>query len=83
MSQTDYATEASFKVYIDYLALKLHFTSDKYDYHRSNGKTRASYDSYRTRKDVFYFYKLSKRKDYHEVMLANLLKNPNLWIGIF
>lgn len=76
----NYATEQSFRVYMDYLALKRHFTTDSYDYHKYNGKVKASFDNFSTRNDVFFFYKLSKNKDWHNIILANLLKNPNIWI---
>jgi hypothetical protein len=76
----NYATDESFRVYVDYLALKRHFTTDSYDYQKYNGKVRASFDSFSTRNDVFFFYKLSKKKDWHNMILANILKNPNIWV---
>lgn len=78
-SQT-YANDKSFKVYIDYLALKKHFTTDTYDYHKYNGKVRASFDKFRTRKDIFFYYKLSTNSDYRGVLISNIIKNPNIWI---
>lgn len=76
----NYANEDSFRVYVDYLALKRHFTTDNYDYHKYNGKTKASFQSYQTRNDAFFFYKLSKKKDWHNLILANMVENPNIWI---
>lgn len=76
----NYATDESFRVYVDYLALKRHFTTDSYDYHKYNGKVRASFDSFQTRNDAFFFYKLSKNKNWHNMILANILKNPNVWV---
>jgi hypothetical protein len=76
----NYATEESFRVYVDYLALKRHFTTDSYDYKKYNGKVRASFDSFQTRNDAFFFYKLSRKKDWHNMILANILKNPNIWV---
>jgi hypothetical protein len=78
--QTNYANEASFKVYIDYLALKKHFTTDGYDYKKYNGKVKASFDTFQTRNDAFFFYKLSKRPESHDIMLANMIKNPKVWV---
>lgn len=77
---TSYATEQSFRAYIDYLALKKHFTSDGYDYHKYNGKVKASFDNFSTRKDTFFFYKLSQKKDWHNILLANIVKDGNIWI---
>jgi hypothetical protein len=76
----NYATEESFRAYVDYLALKRHFTTDSYDYQKYNGKVRASFESFQTRNDAFFFYKLSKNKNWHNIILANILKNPNVWI---
>ena len=76
----NYATDESFRVYVDYLALKRHFTTDSYDYHKYNGKVKASFDNFSTRNDTFFFYKLSKNKDWHNILLSNILKNPNVWI---
>lgn len=76
----NYANEASFKVFVDYLALKRHFTSDGYDYHKYNGKTSASFQKFKQRNDTFFFYKLSKKRDWHNILLSNLVENPNLWI---
>jgi hypothetical protein len=76
-----YATEDAFRSYIEYLALKRHFTTKSYDYHKYNGKVKASFDAFQTRRDVFFFYKLSKNPDRHELVLSNMIKNPNIWVG--
>lgn len=76
----NYANEDSFKAYVDYLAMKRHFTTDSYDYHKYNGKTKASFQSYQTRNDAFFFYKISQRRDWHNLILANMIENPNVWI---
>lgn len=72
--------EKSFEVYIKYLAIKRHFTSQKYDFHKYRGKVSASFDAFKSRPDAFYFAKLAKHEDYENVLLANLVKNPNAWI---
>lgn len=74
------AIDEGFKTYVDYLALKRHFETDGYDYHKYNGKVRASIDSFRTRSDAFFFQKLAKDENYHEKLLANIVKNPKVWI---
>jgi len=76
-----YATEDAFKTYMDYLALKRHFTTKSYDYHKYNGKVKASLDAFQTRKDLFLFYKLSKRPERQHLILSNMIKNPNIWVG--
>lgn len=75
-----YSTEKAFQVYKTYLALKRHFTST-YDYFKYNGKINASQTSFETRKDRFFFFKLSKRSDWKQLLLANLVVDPKMWIG--
>ena len=80
LTSQSYANEESFHWYVKYLAMKKHFTSDGYDYHRYNGKIRASYDKFRTRNDAYFFEKLSRREDPEKLMLANMIVKPNAWI---
>jgi hypothetical protein len=75
-----YSTQAAFELYIYYLALKRHFTTD-YNFFKYNGKVNASQQAFENRKDKFQFYKLSKRKDAKEFILANMIFEPTLWIG--
>jgi hypothetical protein len=75
-----YNTRDAYEMYVYYLALKRHFTSS-YDYHKYNGKINASITSFETRKDKFFFYKLSKRSDAKDFILSNMVNNPKIWIG--
>jgi hypothetical protein len=75
-----YSTKDAFDIYVYYLALKRHFTSD-YDFHKYNGKVKANVMSFENRKDKFFFYKLSKKPDAKELILANMLVDPGMWIG--
>lgn len=70
-----------YQAYVMYLALKQHFTSDSYDYHKYNGKVRASLDSYESRHDKYYFQKLAKMHNTEKHLVGNLAYNPGLWIG--
>ena len=72
------------EVYKMYLAMKLHFTTDQYDYFKYNGKVKFNRDTFNKRNDRFFFSKLGKRFDDHECMkffLANFLKKQNAWVG--
>jgi hypothetical protein len=66
-------------------ALKLHFTTDSYDFFKYNGKSRISVESFENRKDKYHFYKLSRRLPNKDELIlfivANLLHNENLWVG--
>lgn len=69
-----------YECYIDYLALKRHFTTDSYDYFKYNGKVNAKKESFEKRKDKFFFEKLSRHRDPHGLILANLLQSNETWI---
>ena len=50
-----------YEVYKIYLALKLHFTKDNYNFFTFNGKSRASLSSFEKRNDRYFFKKLGKK----------------------
>lgn len=75
-----YANETTFKLYVNYLAMKKHFTTDGYDYHKYNGKVRAGFEKFRTRPDVYFFHKLSQNEKPQDIMLANMIVKPDVWI---
>jgi hypothetical protein len=76
-----------FDAYLQYLALKNHFTKDSYDYHKYCGKSRATIQSFYKRKDRMWFEKVSRQKTDQEVIdffVANFVScnDPEtLWIG--
>lgn len=57
-----------FQVYRHYLALRLHFTTDKYDIVASRGRVRASEESFRKRADVYDIHRLAKKYNNREVI---------------
>lgn len=73
--------------YRTYIAIKNHFTQKKYDYHKYNGKVKASLQSFYKRKDRFWFEKMSRTKTEEEIknfFVANFVScdDPQtLWIG--
>jgi hypothetical protein len=75
---------SGFAAYALFHALKLHFTSDSYDYIKYNGKTNVTKTTFSTRKDKYSFYRLSRKfgltelKDYY---LANFLVSDIQWVG--
>tara|TARA_B100000131_G_scaffold1667_1_gene1772 strand:+ start:474 stop:1067 length:594 start_codon:yes stop_codon:yes gene_type:complete len=70
-----------------YLAMKNHFTKDKYDYIKYRGKVRATNEAFYKRKDRFWFEKFARQKSDKEVeefFVANFTScaDPeSLWIG--
>lgn len=78
---------APFDCYKVYLALKNHFTTEQYDFHRYSGKSRAKLESFYKRKDRFWFEKVARNKNDNEIIdffVSNFMSvtDPQtLWIG--
>ncbi len=70
-----------YEAYVKYLALKSHFSDKNYDFFKYNGKVRAWRTTFETRKDKYFFYKLSKQKEPIDFMLANFISNDDFYIG--
>ena len=70
-----------YETYQKYLALKIHFKSDTYDYFQYHGKLKGDRTKFETRKDKYYFYKMSKMRHAEDFMVANFVANPNFWPG--
>ena len=73
-----------FDVYKTYLAIKLHFASDTYDYYKYGGKVNAKLDTFTKRKDRYFFHKLSTKyaeTDILDFFVANFLADSKRWIG--
>ena len=75
---------SGFAAFAMFHALKLHFTSDSYDYIKYNGKTNVTKTTFSTRKDKYSFYRLSRKfgltelRDYY---IANFLVEDVQWVG--
>lgn len=72
-----------FLAYKFYLAVKLHFSSDSYDVFRSNGRIKATYESYLKRNDKGLFegiaYKFPQEKEYIQYIASNFMYgHPNV-----
>lgn len=71
-----------FTAYKNYLGLRLHFTQQKYNYVTYRGGVRsATIASFNKRKDRFMFYKLAKHRAPINLMIANMIETPNIWVG--
>ena len=72
-----------YNAYKTYLAIKQHFTTD-YNFHKYNGKVRASEESFYKRRDRFFFKKLEKKYSKEELIMyfvSNFTKSTSKWIG--
>jgi hypothetical protein len=76
-----------YDVYTTYLALKKHFTDEKYDFFKYNGKTRSSVSAFNKRRDKYFFERMSRKLSDDEVkmyFIANFVatENPSsVWVG--
>lgn len=71
-----------FDVFKVYQAIKLHFTSEKYNYFVYNGKTNATLDSFERRRDKFMFHKLARKYDEQKIvpfLVANFVSDNHKW----
>lgn len=59
----DYHTQAGLNAYKAYIAIKQHFTKPDFDYFKYGGKTNASLESYKKRKDAIFFEMIGKHPD--------------------
>lgn len=68
-----------------YQSLKLHFTTEKYDYFKYGGKTNVSVNSFENRKDKYHFYKLSRKfnskEDLESFIVSNMVEDDIKWVG--
>lgn len=78
------STVKAIDAYKQYVALKLHFNSDKYDYFKAGGAIKTSIESFQKRNDYYQFQKLARKHDeitLCQMLVANLLEKKDLWIG--
>lgn len=73
------------EVYERYTAIKLHFTTKGYDFHKYAGKvkgtTRANFEK---RRDKYFFHRLSSKyrpNQMNDFLVANMLAEPKVFVG--
>lgn len=74
-----------FEVYRYYLALKLHFTTDKYDAIKQQGRVRASKQAFFKRNDLLAIRRVSEQysdKEVVDFLVANFVSGDR-WGGVF
>lgn len=65
-----------------YLAIKIHFSDEKYDFFKYGGKTKISQQSFESRKDKFQFHKLARKYNDDEVvafLVSNFIVDSQIW----
>jgi uncharacterized protein with NAD-binding domain and iron-sulfur cluster len=65
-----------------YQAIKLHFTSESYNFFHYDGKTRISVDAFQKRRDKFLFHRLARKYRDDEMvpfLVANFVHSDDNW----
>ena len=76
-----------FECYKTYIAMKQHFTKEKYDYLKYGGRSRASTNAFNKRKDRYFFERMSRKKSDEEItqyFISNFISSEDpskVWIG--
>ena len=64
-----------FKAYRYYLALKLHFTKEKFNVFENRGNIKGSYETFQARNDRFMFDKLARKYDTDQELIQYYVAN--------
>jgi len=65
-----------------YQAIKLHFSSEQYNFFQYDGKTRISVDAFQKRRDKFLFHRLARKYRDEEMvpfLVANFVDRDDNW----
>ena len=75
---------SGYECYKIYVAIKAHFTSPSYEYHKHSGRTSANPSSYERRKDRYQFESLGikyNKEKLVDLFVANFVIKPYGWVG--
>jgi len=71
-----------YDLYCTYQAIKLHFSSEQYNFFQYDGKTRVSIDAFQKRRDKFLFHRLARKYRDEEMvpfLVANFVDRDDNW----
>jgi hypothetical protein len=80
---TEIKENTGFEAYKLYMAIKLHFTSNSYDFFKYNSKTNVTQSTFLKNKSKYQFYKLARKYsliDLRDFYVANFLEGDK-WVG--
>ena len=74
-----------YEIYKKYLAIKLHFSKDEFDFFKYGGETKAKYETFIKRNDRYFFVKASRKygADIVDYFVANFVCNKTDYIKDF
>jgi hypothetical protein len=71
-----------YDLYCTYQAIKLHFTSEQYNFFHYDGKTKVSVDAFQKRRDKFLFHRLARKYRDDEMvpfLVSNFVYSDGNW----
>lgn len=71
-----------YNLYCTYQSIKLHFSSEGYNFFQYDGKTRVSIDAFQKRRDKFLFHRLARKYRDDEMvpfLVANFVHSDDNW----
>ena len=74
-----------FNVFKIWLGLKLHFTTETYDWFKYDGRVNCKLETFTKRNDRYFFYKLGTKYNEKEIInyfVANFLSDTKIKYGI-
>ena len=74
-----------YEAYKKYLALKLHFSKDEYDYFKYGGEVKAKYETFIQRNDRYFFIKAARKYggELVDFFVSNYISNKEPYIKNF
>ena len=74
-----------YSIYKKYLAIKLHFSKDEFDFFKYGGETKAKYETFIKRNDRYFFVKAARKygSDIVDYFVANFIGNKTDYIKDF
>ena len=71
-----------YEAYKKYLAIKLHFTKDEYDFFKYNGETNAKFETFIQRNDKYFFVKVARKygDNIVDYFVSNFVNNKSPYI---
>ena len=74
--------QSAFETYKLYLALKMHFSTEGYDFFKYHGKVKAKKEKFDMNPAKYAFAKLSSKSDPRGLIISNFISlGPTIWVG--
>jgi T4 gene Gp59 loader of gp41 DNA helicase len=75
------STKSALSIYLDYVALKAHFNTPRFNYFKYKHSKTANKASFEKRRDHSIFVWMAKHSNPFGLLLSNLSINRRVWIG--